>query len=321
MLTFVARRLLMSIPVLLAASFIIFIFVSLSGDPLAELRMNPRVSEITLSNIIERNHLDESVIVRYGYWLGDIVRGDLGTTLLGGDPIWPDLSRALGNTVQLILLAEIVAVTLAILVGIFSAVKQYSPFDYAATAVSFVGFSTPVFWFALILQILVTNIYLNTGFRLFYTAGLNSPEYTNFWIDRLQHLALPVIVLSFAYLASYSRYIRGSMLEVVNADYVRTARAKGLSERRVVYRHAFRNALIPLVTVVALDFGALFGGAVVTESVFSLDGMGQFFLSALFESDTNAVLAFLMVTAVLIVLFNLLADIAYGWLDPRIRYD
>ena len=321
MLTFVARRLLLSIPVLLAASFIIFFFVALSGDPLSELRMNPRVSQVTLDTIIERNHLDDPVIVRYGHWLSDIVRGDLGTTLLGGDPIWPDLKRVLPNTIQLILLAEIVAVSLAIGIGVLSAIRQYSAFDYAATTVSFLGFSTPVFWFALTLQVLVTNLYLETGFRLFYTANLNSTDYGNFWIDRLQHLALPVIVLSFAYLASYSRYIRGSMLEVVNADYVRTARAKGLSERRVVYRHAFRNAMIPLVTVVALDFGALFGGAVVTETVFSLDGMGLWFVHSLAETDTNAVMAFLMVTAVMIVFFNLLADIAYGWLDPRIRYD
>jgi peptide/nickel transport system permease protein len=321
MLTFVLRRLLLSIPVLIATSFIIFMFVTLSGDPLAELRMNPRISQETLDTMIERKHLDESPIARYGYWVKDAVFNNFGTTLLGNDEIWPDLRRALGNTAQLLILAQIVAVLVAIAVGVISAVKQYSFFDYAATTFSFLGFSTPVFWLALILQVLATNLYLSTGYRLFYTAGLNSPEYSNFWIDRLQHLALPVIVLAVAGIASYSRYMRASMLEIINSDYVRTARSKGLAERRVIMRHAFRNALIPVVTVIALDFGALFAGAIVTETIFSLDGMGVLFVHALSERDSYMVMAWLMVTAVLVIVFNLIADIVYGWLDPRIRLD
>lgn len=321
MLAFVARRLLLSIPVLIATSFIIFMFVTLSGDPLAELRMSPRVSQDTIQLITERKHLDDSAFVRYRYWVEDAVFNNFGTTLIGNDEIWPDLKRVLGNTAQLIIFAQIVAVLLATVVGVVSAVKQYSVFDYAATTFSFLGFSTPVFWLALILQVLVTNLYLSTGFRLFYTAGLNSPEYSNFWLDRLQHLALPVIVLAVAGIAQYSRYMRASMLEVINSDYVRTARSKGLTERRVIMRHAFRNALIPVVTVIALDFGALFGGVIVTESIFSLDGMGTYFIHALQERDSYTVMAWLMVTATLVVLFNLFADIIYGWLDPRIRYD
>ncbi len=321
MLTFVIRRLLLSIPVLIATSFIIFMFVTLSGDPLAEIRMSPRVSQDTIDILTERKHLDESALVRYRYWVEDALFNNFGTTLLGNDEIWPDLKRVLGNTAQLIILAQIVAVLLATVVGVVSAVKQYSVFDYAATTFSFLGFSTPVFWLALILQVLVTNLYLSTGFRLFYTAGLNSPEYSNFWLDRLQHLALPVIVLAVAGIAQYSRYMRASMLEIINSDYVRTARSKGLTERRVIMRHAFRNALIPVVTVIALDFGALFGGVIVTESIFSLDGMGTYFIHALQERDSYTVMAWLMVTATLVVLFNLFADIIYGWLDPRIRYD
>lgn len=320
MLTFIIRRLLFSIPVLVMMSLIIFMFVSLSGDPLARLKMNPRLSETTLNNIIERKHLDEPLIVQYGYWGRDALFHRFGTDL-AGDEIWSDLKRVMGNTIQLIVLAQIFAVILAIGVGVYSAVRQYSSFDYAATTMSFVGFSTPIFWFALIMQVLVTNLYLSTGFRLFYTSGLNSSQYGNFWVDRIQHLLLPIIVLSVASIASYSRYMRASMLEVIHSDYVRTAYAKGLHDRQVIMRHAFRNALIPITTVVALDFGSFFGGAVVTESIFSLDGMGFYFIHSLGERDVYPIMAWLMITGILIILFNLMADVLYGFLDPRIRYE
>lgn len=325
MLTFVLRRVLLSIPVLIATSIIIFTFVTVSGDPLAELRMNPRTSEVTLDRIIERKHLDEPLWVQYGYWARDALFNGFGTDL-GGDAIWPDLVRVLGHTLQFIVLAELLAVLLGIGLGVYSAMRQYSVFDHAATTFSFVAFSMPIFWFALLMQIIVTNLFNATGFRLFFTGGLSSPDLEDpsamtFLLDRIQHLALPVIVLSIAFVASYSRYMRASMLEVVNADYVRTARAKGLRERHVVFRHAFRNALIPLATVVALDFGAIFGGAVVTESIFSLDGMGLYFIRALGDRDVYPIMAWLMLTSVIVVAFNLLADVMYGWLDPRIRYD
>lgn len=321
MVTFVIRRLLYLIPVLAATSLIIFTFVSVSGDPLGQVRVIPNLSQSTVENIIEENHLDRPLLVQYGYWVKEAVTEKFGYTLLGDEPIWPDLKRVLGNTLQLIVLAQILGVILAIGVGVVSAVKQYSVFDYASTTMSFVGFSTPVFWFALILQIIFTNIYLNYGYRIFYTAQLSSPNPENFWIDRLQHLALPVITLTVLSIAQFSRYMRASMLEVINSDYVRTARAKGLTERGVIMRHAFRNALIPLVTVVALDFGALFGGAFATETVFALDGMGLYFLRALSERDVYPLMAWLMVASLMVVLFNLIADIIYGWLDPRIRYD
>ena len=325
MLTFIARRLLLSIPVLIATSFIIFTFVTISGDPLAELRMNPRISQQTLNLITERKHLDEPLLVQYGYWVKEAITDRFGTDI-GGDEIWPDLTRVLGHTLQFIVLAEILAVLFGAALGVYSAVRQYSLFDNAATTFSFIAFSMPIFWFALLMQILITNLYNATGFRLFYTGGLSSPQLRDpsplvFLLDRIQHLALPVIVLSVAFIASYSRYMRASMLEVVHSDYVRTARAKGLMERRVIMRHAFRNALIPLVTIVALDFGAIFGGAVVTETIFSLDGMGTYFIHALQDRDVYPVMAWLMVTGALVILFNLIADVMYGWLDPRIRYD
>lgn len=321
MVTYVIRRLLYLIPVLAATSLIVFTFVSVSGDPLTQVRAIPRVSQETIDHIIEENHLDRPLLVQYGYWVKEAVTNKFGNTLLSDEPIWPDLKRVLGNTLQLIILAEILAVMIAIGVGVVSAVKQYSIFDYGTTTVSFIGFSTPVFWFALILQIIFTNIYLNYGVRIFYTAQLSSPSPGNFWLDRLQHLALPVITLTVLGIAQFSRYMRASMLEVINSDYVRTARAKGLLERNVIMKHAFRNALIPLVTVVALDFGGLFGGAFATETVFALDGMGLYFLRALSARDVYPLMAWLMVSSLILVTFNLIADLIYGWLDPRIRYD
>ena len=321
MVPFIIRRLLYSIPVLLATSLIIFMFVSVSGDPLAEVRRVPNVSQATIDNLIEAKHLDRPLIVQYGYWLKEAVTNRFGTTLLSDEPIWPDLARVMGNTLQLIVIAVIISVVVAIIVGVISAVKQYSIFDYSATAFSFFGFSMPVFWLALILQILFTNIYLNYGVRIFYTSQLSSPNPENFVLDRIQHLMLPVLTVAIVSIAQYSRYVRASMLEVINSDYVRTARSKGLSERSVITRHALRNALIPLVTVVAIDFGGAFGGVVATETVFALDGMGLYYLRVLGSRDVYPVMAWLMMVSLVVVLFNLIADIVYGLLDPRIRYD
>ena len=324
MLTYIARRLLYSIPVLIATSFIIFTFVSLSGDPLAQVRNLPDVSQETIQQIIDDKHLDDPLVVRYAYWAKDAVTEGFGTRLLSERKIWPDLKRAFGNTMQLIIAAELLAVLLAIAIGVYSSVRQYSPFDYAAPTFSFLGFATPIFWLALMLQVLTVNIFLAYDVRIFYIAQLSSPEPgtgLSFLIDRIQHLALPVICLAVLGIAQFSRYMRASMLEVINSDYVRTARAKGLAERRVLMKHSFRNALIPLTTVIALDFGGLFGGAIVTETIFALDGMGLYFITALTERDSYAIMAWLMVTSLIIILFNLLADIVYGYLDPRIRYD
>jgi peptide/nickel transport system permease protein len=324
MLQYVIRRLLYSVVVLIAASFLVFFFVTASGDPLAALEITPNVSQETVDNIRERKHLDENVFVRYGYWVEDAVRNNFGTTLLTNQEILPDLWRVMKNTLQLVLIAELLAVFIAVGIGVFSALRQYSAFDYTATSFSFLGLATPVFWLALMLQVAVVQVYLSTGHRIFPVASLNSVDPgtgLNFVIDRAHHLVLPVIVLMVASIATYSRYMRASMLEVVNSDYVRTARAKGLGESKVTMKHAFRNALIPLVTLVALNFGTLLGGVIVTETVFSLDGMGLYLVNNLLANDPYPVMAWLMVTATLIIVFNLVADIAYGFLDPRVRYE
>ena len=324
MLTYIIRRLLYSLVVLLVASFLIFTFVTISGDPLAFLKMSPGVDPATIANIEARKHLNDPIVVQYLYWLQDAVTNQFGTTIIGERKIMPDIQRVMGHTIQLVIAAEVLAILIAIAVGVYSALRQYSVFDYTATTFSFLGLATPVFWLALMLQILFVNIYLWFDIRIFYTANLSGVDPgsgIHFFLDRVQHLALPVIVLCVASIATYSRYMRGAMLEVINSDYVRTARAKGLKERSVIMRHAFRNALIPLTTVIALNFGALIGGVVVTETVFGLDGMGLYFINSLNSGDPYPVMAWLVIVSGAIILFNLLADITYGLLDPRVRHD
>jgi peptide/nickel transport system permease protein len=323
-LTFIIRRLLYSVVVLIAASFLVFTMVSAGGDPLDQLRANPLISEQTLENQAREKHLHDAIPVRYVYWVKEAVTDKFGTPLLVNRPIWDDLKRVIPHTLVLVLAAEILALIVGLSVGIYSAIRQYSVFDYTATMLSFLGFAVPVFWLALMLQVLFTNLFLSTHVRIFYTSGLSSPDSgggLHWALDRAQHLAIPVIVLSVVQMAIYSRFMRASLLEVVNSDYVRTARAKGLSDHRVTLRHAVRNALIPIVTLSALNFGGQIGGAVITEQIFQLDGMGNYFIQNLLSQDAYPVMAWLMVTATAIIVFNLVADIVYGFLDPRVRLD
>jgi ABC-type dipeptide/oligopeptide/nickel transport system permease component len=322
MLTYIMRRVLYSIPVLFLSTFLSFVFVSYAGNPLAQLRQNPRVPPSTFHHLELQMHLNKPVVVRYFYWLHDVFTHKLGDSLVTLQPLWPQVTRTLGHTLQFIVIAEVLALVLGVAVGIYSAIRQYSVFDYFFTSVSFLGFAMPTFILALLLQIAFTDIYLDWHVRIFYTSGLNSLPGGPAWSwDRMQHLALPVITLAVISFAVYSRYMRASMLDVINSDYVRTARAKGVSERKVIMRHVFRNALIPITTVAAINFGALLGGAIITETIFTLDGFGYFFILSLQQLDLYAVMAYLLVTAIAVVLFNLIADILYGFLDPRIRYD
>lgn len=324
---FILRRLLLSVPVLVLATLVTFFGVSLVGDPLGELAIQPGVSQATIDRFVERNRLDEPLIVQYWYWLQSVV--DLSQPFgedFSGRPIWPRLRVALAATLQLVVAAEIIAVVVGVGLGVLSAKRQYSLFDYATTTVSFLGYSVPIFWFALILQILVTNQVEATGVRLIYTGGLSSVDADQygtvmFLVDRVQHLALPIIALAYTSVALYSRYMRSSMLEVAGADYVRTARAKGVREAVVTRKHALRNAMIPIVTLVALNFSTVFSGAIIVEQVFAIFGMGRFFIEALGNREVYPVMAFLLVTAVLIIVGNMIADICYGYLDPRIRRD
>jgi peptide/nickel transport system permease protein len=321
-LVYITRRLLYSIPVLLLATFVTFCAVSYEGNPIDALKQNPRANQHTIHQLFLQYHLDKPIPLRYVYWMEDFVTHKFGTYLVNGGAMWPDVTRTLGHTLLVVGIAELIAFILGVLIGIYSAVRQYSVFDYFFTSFSFLGFAMPTFLLALLLQELFTEIYTKWNVRIFYTSGLNSAgEYTSWSWDRVQHLALPVATLCIVSLAIYSRYMRASMLDVLNTDYVRTARAKGLAEWRVIKRHVFRNALIPMATIAALNIGALFGGAVVTETVFQLDGFGFWFIGQLGTPDVYGVMTYLVITGAMIVLFNLVADVLYGFLDPRIRLD
>jgi peptide/nickel transport system permease protein len=228
------------------------------------------------------------------------------------------------NSLILGLSATVISLLFGVAIGLYSSLRQYSKFDYVATFGAFVGLSLPIFWFALMLQ-LILGVWLTQKLNLtepvFYTAGVSTPGKSSYDLpDRARHLALPVIVLCVQVIAVYSRYMRASMLEVLQSDYLRTARSKGLRERRVVIRHAMRNALIPLTTQVALDVGAVAGGLIVTETIFDYPGMGSLFIENLQSGDYLVILPWLMVTVTFVVIFNLIADIMYAVLDPRIRY-
>ena len=325
MLSFVIRRLLISIPIVLLASVLVFLLVANAGDPLADLKARqPPVPPQVLEARRHLLNLDKSEPERYWIWLSHFVRGDMGQSIKGLD-VRPLLFQRLAVTLRMVVLASILAVVLAIGAGVLSAVKQYTVTDYTFTFLGFLFLSMPVFWLAALLKeygaIRLNKLF---GKQVVYTVGAQTPNLTGSFGYRaanvLGHLLLPTIALALISFAAWSRYQRATMLDVLSSDYIRLARAKGLSRRRVMVRHALRNALIPLVTVVAIDTGAIFGGAVITERVFSWKGMGDLLLNGVTSSDVNVVLAWLMVTAVIVVLFNLLADVLYAVLDPRIRY-
>jgi peptide/nickel transport system permease protein len=313
------------VPLLLLSSMIVFALVHYAGDPLRDLEgRNPPVPPSVLDARRHELYLDHSLPAQYWHWLSGVVRGDFGTSVKGID-IRADLTHRLGVTLRMVVLAMLIAVILAVVVGVLSAVKQYSGLDYTATLLGFLALSMPVFWLAALLkEFLAIDINRWLGHTVVYTIGNETPDLTGSFLSRLGnqagHLALPTVALAAVSYAAWSRYQRSSMLDVLNSDYIRLAKAKGLSQRRVMVRHALRCALIPITTVVALDVGAILGGAVITERVFAWHGMGEMLLSAVNDQDVNRLLAWLMVSAIIIVLFNLIADLLYAFLDPRIRY-
>lgn len=309
---------------LLVLSIVAFVATRAISSPEAGIRTNPRVSAEDIARYREQLGLDAPASEQYLRWLSNTVRGDLGTSLVSNRAVWPELRSALVNTAVLGLVALAASFAIGIVIGVVSAVRRYSWFDHVSTGGAFFGLSMPNFWFAIMLQ-LFFGLYLVNWLGLdgpvFYTAGMRSPGSVGFdLLDRLRHLVLPAIVLAVQLIAVYSRYMRASMLDVLHADYIRAARAKGLRPRRVVGRHALRNALIPVTTQLAADTGAVFGGLVITETVFQWPGMGPLFLDALQSGDYQVLLPWMMITAAAVVFFNLLADLAYGVLDPRIRH-
>jgi peptide/nickel transport system permease protein len=322
MIRFVLRRLLGSIGLLLGTSLLVFLLVTNSFDPLASLRDQPDVPTEVIDARREELHLDEPVLTRYGRWLADAVRGDLGTSFTGrqvSELLWSRVQV----TLRMVALATILSLALGVAVGVIGAVRRYSVVDHSMTLLSYIAVSLPVFWLAgLLKEYLAVRLNRLIGHQVIYTVGASDPTLTGGFLDRLAnqlgHLALPTIALLLAPIAVWSRYVRMSMLDALSADYVRTALAKGASRSRVVLRHALRNALAPLATLVALDFGHLLAGAIVVEQVFAWQGMGQMLLDGVRAADPNIVLAWLLVTSSAVILFNLVADLLYGWLDPRV---
>ena len=305
------------IPLVFGISVILFAVIQAApGGPEGALLESGRfVDPQVIEAYRERLGLDQPVTIQYVRWLGAAVSGDLGISFSSTRPVAEMILERLPATLELMASAFLLAAVVALGLGVFSAVRQYSVFDYFGTGLSFVGIAMPVFWFALILQ-LVFSVKLGW----LPVAGTETVGATSLG-DHLMHLVLPAVVLSFRYIAGWSRYLRSSLLGVLRADYVRTARAKGLPETAVVGIHAMRNALIPLVSIMALNLAALFSGAVITETVFAWPGIGRMFVQAMFARDYPLLMGILMMGSVMVVVFNLVADILYGILDPRIRYE
>ena len=320
MIQFLGRRLVYSIVVLFLASIVAFVGTRIAFDPTARLAQ-VRDKQVRESERI-RLGLDKPLAVQYSKWVGNFIQGDMGTSEVTRQPVSTMLKTGLSYTMQLTLWAVLLSIIAAIAIGVYSAVKQYSAGDYLFTTLSFVGISIPPFWFAFIaIQFFVFQLmaWFNLSQPFVYFVGLHSPGESGFNMDYLQHLFLPVLVLTVQNIAGWSRYQRASMLDTLNSDYVRTARAKGVPKRQVITRHALRNALIPVVTVMALDIGLLFGGLVITEQIFSIPGMGRIFVQAMTNGDAAVLTSWTVVAAFFVLAFNLVADLAYGWLDPRVR--
>src|SRR3954467_1822039 len=328
MFFFTIRRIIGSVLVLLASSFLVFALCAASFDPLQKYRQRqPPPSQAFLDNVREQLGLNDPFLVRYWNWLSGAVHGDFGLTV-NGTPVANQLPGRLMVTGRMIIAATVIAVLLAIIVGVIGAVRQYKPSDYTFTFIAYILIALPTFWFAALLkEFLAVKVNQVFGKQVLYTIGEETPGIKQFatsswelWSDRLGHLVLPTISLALLSVAAWSRFQRASMLDVLGSDYMRLARAKGLTYRRTVYKHGLRNALIPLTTVVALGIGTLFGSAVITETVFVWNGMGRYLLEdGIHNNDINVVLGWLIVSAAVIVLFNLIADILYAVLDPRIR--
>jgi peptide/nickel transport system permease protein len=320
MLALTARRTLIAIPMLLIASFALFWMVRTTFDPTARLRTSRDPAVIQAER--DRLGLDDPIATQYGVWLGDFVKGDWGESARTNEPVTEVIQRSFWNTLQLIFWGIVISAIIAVAIGTYSAMKQYSGADYFFTGLSYIGISMPPFWFGLV-AIRFLAVEPQDWFDLseppLRFVGLHSVGQTGFNWDYIVHLVLPVMTLSVQIIASWTRYQRASTLDILSADYIRTARAKGVPRRRVLTRHVLRNSLIPLVTVMAIDIGALFGGLIITETIFSVPGMGRLFFNSLLQGDIIVLEAWMLVVAVFVLGFNLLADILYGILDPRVR--
>jgi peptide/nickel transport system permease protein len=337
---YIVRRLVQAIPLLFVISLVIFTLLQSAGDPLATMggRVPPRPED--RERLRRQLGLDQPILVQYLYWLigndwvmidrdGDgegetpgtrqgVLRGDFGQSIVTRQPAIEVILDRLPNTLLLTITAEIVIILLALIIGIVSAIRQYSLLDNILTSFSFIAFSMPIFLLAFGLMYIFAVKFREWG--LFYFPTASSPAQAKNLGELVWNMTLPVLSLTLIGVAGYSRYIRSNMLEVINSDYIRTARAKGIAERRILYVHAFKNAALPLVTLIGLDLPFLLAGAIVTEKIFAWPGMGRLFIDHLARLDYSVLMGILMMITVAVVIFQLFTDLVYTWLDPRIRY-
>jgi peptide/nickel transport system permease protein len=325
MTTYILRRILQAVPIMFLLSVFLFGVVRLMpGGPLAQAERNPNVTPEQLAALRVRLGLDQPLPVQYVKWIkAFVLEGDWGYSIKFRRPVAEMIWERVPATLILFGAGFFVMLIFAIPIGVYSAIKPYSAFDNIITTFSFAGQSVPVYWLGLVLIVI---FYLNVQNPfgegpLFPAGGMYTIGREGDLLDLLWHLVLPIAAMSFSWIAWYSRFLRSSMRDTLNEDYIRTARAKGLSLRVVHFRHALRNALLPLVTLIALDLPTVFGGAVFIETIFAWPGMGRLFWDAAKGRDYPILLAVMMIYAALTLLFNLIADIVYGFLDPRIRYD
>jgi peptide/nickel transport system permease protein len=315
---YVLRRLMIAVPSLLGISVILFTVLALApGDPFEELAQNPNVPPEVRLALREKFGLDDPIWQRYFHWLVNMLRGDWGFSFVSRIDVDTLIMQRLPVTIAVIGLSQLLAICVAIPVGVLAAVKPYSWFDRIASTLAFVGFSLPTF-FTGVLFILFFSIYLG-WFPFVYRADIAETGW-RWWWEHFRQSIMPITVLGLFQAASMMRYVRSSVLDVIRLDYVTTARSKGLAERVVINKHVVRNAMIPVVTLIALQMPAVFGGAIVTEQIFRIPGIGSLLIDAILRNDTPVIMAVTFVFAGLVILFNLIADVLYGWLDPRITY-
>jgi peptide/nickel transport system permease protein len=320
MATFIIRRLLQMIPLLFGITILTFGIISLGGSPINQLELGPRVKPEDIARIKHSLGLDEPWYQRYFTWLSHVIRGDLGLSLETYQPVTQRILAVLPNTLLLTGVATLIALLIAIPLGIYAAVHRNTLFDRIATVGGVAGYAVPTVWLSLMLIILFAAKFRVWGLPYLPVGGVKDLRGSGGFWDRAEHMVLPVTALALPQIASWSVFIRSSMLEVIRQDYVRTANAKGLKGRTVLYLHAFRNALLPLVTLVGLSLPDLFGGSLIVENVFALNGMGRLAINAVTGKDYTLIMGTTLFFAVLTILGNLLADVLYVVFDPRIRY-
>jgi peptide/nickel transport system permease protein len=318
MTKYVIRRVLIMIPVLAGISLVLFTILAMApGDPFEELATNPNVPPEVRQNLRKQFGLDDPVAMRYARWFTSMMRGDWGFSFVSRVDVSTLILQRLPTTILVLGSAQVLALLVALPIGTLSALRPYSVFDQIATTLAFIGFSLPTFFTGL-LFILFFSIYLD-WLPFIYRADLPGTGLAWLW-GHVKQAIMPVAVLGLFQGAGMTRFVRSAVLEVIKLDYVNTARAKGLSERVTVAKHVIRNALIPVVTLVALQFPGVFAGAVVTEQIFRVPGIGSLLITSILANDTPVIMAVTFVSSCLVVTFNLVADIVYGWLDPRISY-